>query len=61
MKKITSLRLARMVQWTSGGVGWLAVSLVYRILIPCWKGVKRLSPGGIVHGVRLGQARRDPP
>ena len=41
MKKIKNLRVARIIQWTNGGVAWLSVCLVYRIMIPLWRYVKR--------------------
>lgn len=44
MKKITNLRVARIIQWTNGGVAWLTVCLVYRIMIPLWRNLARLRP-----------------
>lgn len=41
MKKITNLRIARMFQWTSGGIGWIIMYSVFHLIAPL---VRRVVP-----------------
>lgn len=41
VKKITNLRVARMFQWTSGGIGWIIMYTVFYLIAPL---VRRVVP-----------------
>ncbi|MBM3261913.1 MAG: hypothetical protein FJY97_00550 [candidate division Zixibacteria bacterium] len=47
MKKITNLRLARMIQWTSGAVGWITVLFVFRLLTPLFRSMASLKTSSV--------------
>lgn len=36
-----NLRLARIIQWTSGMVGIITIILIFSIILPCWWRLKR--------------------
>lgn len=40
MRRKHNLRLARMIQWISGGLAIIVIYPVFRLIYPCWRRIK---------------------